>query len=52
MAFIEFNEFNEFSQDYGLDWGEPLLQNDLEDILHAKLNLSYKKYKLTDVDYF
>ena len=47
MAFIEFNEFNEFSQDYGLDWGEPLLETDLEDILDAKLNLSYKDYKVT-----
>jgi len=41
MAFIEWNEFNEFSMDYGIDWQEPLLENDLEDILDAKLNLSY-----------
>ena len=52
MAFIEFNEFNEFTQSYGLDWGEPLLETDLEDILDAKLNLSYKDYKLTKQDYF
>lgn len=52
MAFIEFNEFNEFSREYGLDWGEPLLENDLEDILDAKLNLSYKRYRLTEDDYF
>ena len=31
MAFIEFNEFNEFSLAYGLDWGEPISDNDLED---------------------
>jgi hypothetical protein len=31
MAFIEFNEFNEFSKEHGLDWSEPLLENDLED---------------------
>jgi len=37
---------------YNLDWGEPLLENDLEDILDAKINLSYKDYVLTDEDYF
>ena len=30
MAFIEFNEFNEFCKDYGFDWGEALIENDLE----------------------
>jgi len=29
-----------------------LLDSDLEDVLDAKLNLSYKKYKLTEDDYF
>ena len=52
MAFIEFNEFNEFVLDYGIDFGEPLLETDLEDILDAKLNLSYKDYKITKYDYF
>jgi hypothetical protein len=52
MAFIEFNEFNEFSQEYGINWNEALLESDLEDILDAKLNLSYKDYKLTSDDYF
>lgn len=52
MAFIEFNEFNEFSMEYGVDWNEPLLENDLEDILDAKLNLSYKDYQLSDQDFF
>ena len=52
MAFIEFNEFNEFCLDYGIDFGEALLETDLEDILDAKLNLSYKDYKLTKYDYF
>ena len=52
MAFIEFNEFNEFSQEYGINWNENLLETDLEDILDAKLNLSYKDYKLTEADYF
>mmetsp|Transcript_6749 Transcript_6749/g.10850 ORF Transcript_6749/g.10850 Transcript_6749/m.10850 type:complete len:155 (-) Transcript_6749:394-858(-) len=52
MAFIEFNEFNEFTMSYGLDWGEPLLANDLEEILDAKLNLSYRDYKLSKYDYY
>lgn len=52
MAFIEFNEFNEFSLDHGLSWGEALLENDLEDQLDAKINLSYKDYKVTSADYF
>jgi hypothetical protein len=52
MAFIEFNEFNEFSIDYDLKWGEPLLETDLEDILDAKNNLSYKDYTVTEADYF
>lgn len=52
MAFIEFNEFNEFSMEYGLNWNEALAENDLEDILDAKINLSYKDYKVTEADYF
>jgi Ca2+-binding EF-hand superfamily protein len=31
MAFIEFNEFNEFCMEFDIDWGEKLLENDLED---------------------
>lgn len=52
MAFIEFNEFNEFCMGFDIDFQEPLLENDLEDILDAKLNLSYKDFKLSKVDYF
>jgi hypothetical protein len=52
MAFIEFNEFNEFSNQYGIDWNEEVLETDLEDVLEAKLNLSYKDYKVTKKDYF
>ena len=52
MAFIEFNEFNEFCLEHGIDWGEALLENDLEEVLDAKLNQSYKQYKLTEADYF
>jgi len=53
MAFIEFNELNEFSLDFDFKWGEPLLETDLEDILDAKINLSYKDYIVTpEVDFF
>ena len=52
MAFIEFNEFNEFCLLYGINWGEEVKENDLEDILDAKLNLSYKDYRVTKSDYF
>ena len=52
FAFIEFNEFNEFTQEYDIDWNEKLLETDLEDILDAKINLSYKDYQLTKDDYF
>jgi len=38
--------------EYGLDWKEALLENDLEDILDAKINLSYKDYQITEADYF
>jgi hypothetical protein len=30
MAFIEFNEFNEFTTQYGSNWNEALIENDLE----------------------
>ena len=52
MAFIEFNEFNEFCLEYGINWGEALKENDLEDILDAKLNQSYTDYRVTKNDYF
>jgi len=52
MAFIEFNEFNEFSMEYGLNWNESLKENDMEDILDAKINLSYKDYIVSGADYF
>lgn len=47
MAFIEFNELNEFSRAYNLSWGEPVLDTDMEAILEAKINQSYKDYKLS-----
>lgn len=52
MAFIEFNEFNEFCMPYQIDFGEPLLETDLEDILDEKINLSYHDYKVTKRDWF
>lgn len=38
--------------EYDFDWGEPLIEGDLEDILDAKINLSYKDYVLSKDDYF
>ena len=52
MAFIEFNEFNEFSMEYNINWNEKLAENDLEDILDAEINLSYKDYTIVEQDYF
>ena len=52
MAYICFNEFNEFCMVYDINWGEPLDANDTEAILDRKLNLSYKDYKVTKSDYF
>ena len=52
MAYIEFNEFNEFCMQYGINWGEPLIENDNEAILDARLNVSYRDYKLSSQDYF
>jgi|TARA_B110001450_G_scaffold210568_1_gene201840 hypothetical protein len=48
MAFIEFNEFNEFSMEYNINWNEKLAENDLEDILDAEINLSYKDYTIVE----
>ena len=52
MAFIEFNEWNEFCMEFDIDWGEKLLENDLENELEMKLNLSYKDYIVTKNDFF
>ena len=53
MAFIEFNEFNEFCGEYGIDWGEPLSENDLEDQLDRMINQSHKDYVIDEKhDYF
>jgi hypothetical protein len=52
MAFIEFSEFNEFTSDYGMNWGEEPEENDLESQLEIKMNQSYKDYKVTEDDYF
>jgi len=52
MAFIEFNEFNEFCMPYGIDFGEDLLETDLEDILDEKINMSYHDYRVTKKDWY
>jgi hypothetical protein len=52
MAFIVFSEFNEFSMEYGINWNEKLPEEALEDIIEAKMNLSYKDYTVTPNDLF
>lgn len=52
MAFIEFNEFNEFCMQFQIDFQEPLLETDLEDLLEEKINLSYQDYKVTKKDWY
>ena len=53
LAYVEFNEFNEFMQSYGYTgFNEPLIENDNEAILEHKLNVSFKNYKVTKKDYF
>ena len=52
LGFIEFNEFNEFCMQYGISFNEPLLENDLEDQLERRNNISYIDYKVQKEDYF
>jgi len=52
MAFIEYNEINEFSMKYNIDWKEALIENDIEAIIDKKHNISYLDYRITDKDYF
>jgi calpain, invertebrate len=52
MAYIQFNHFNEFSELYGLNWGEPVLEDPEEEKLEKDLNVSYKDYKVTEEDLF
>ena len=33
IAFVEFNEFNKFCLNYGIDWDEEIIENDIKDIL-------------------
>ena len=52
LAYIVFNEFNEFGMEHGLNFGEEIEDSDLEDILDAKNNISYLDYKVSKYDYF
>jgi len=51
FAFIEFNEFNEFCMEFGINFGEELVETDLEDMLDQKINTSYMDYKISKDDY-
>jgi len=37
---------------YGINWGEPVLEDDTEAILEENHNLSYQDYKCSAKDYF
>jgi len=53
FAFIEFNEFNEFCDNYKINLGVPIEANDKESILEEKMNVSYKQYIIDpSKDYF
>lgn len=52
MAFIEFNEFNEFLQEYGYNTNEPVIVDDEEHKLELAQELSYMDYEVTEADYF
>ena len=47
MAFIEFNEFNEFLRDFGYMTGKAVDEDDLEAEMERRAAISYKEY---DVD--
>ena len=47
MAYIEFNNFNEFCMDFEMDWGEPVHKEDSDDVLEYQLNISYSDYQLS-----
>jgi hypothetical protein len=53
LAYIDYWEFVEFTESYGVQFDEPERPElDTEAILDAKLNVSYKDYKLSKSDYF
>ena len=52
VAYIDFNQFNKFSVQNGISWGEYLMENDSENIFKAQLNQSFRDYKLSVEDYF
>ena len=52
MAYIEFNEFNEFLRDFGYDTGIEVIEEDDEAELERKAAISPKDYVVTPEDYF
>jgi hypothetical protein len=38
--------------EYGIDWDEEIIHNDLEDILQYNLDVSFTQYKITSKDFF
>jgi len=53
LAYIDYWEFVEFMEDYGVVFEEPERpEMDTEAIVEAQLNISYLDYKLTKADQF
>jgi len=53
LAYIDYWEFVEFCETYEIYYDEPDRPlNDTEAIMDARLNISYRDYKLTKADYF
>lgn len=53
LAYIDYWEFVEFCEMYEIYFDEPDRPlNDTEAIMEARLNISYRDYKLTKADYF
>lgn len=53
LAYFDYWEFVEFMEGYGVEFDEPERPElDTEELVQAKLNISYKDYKLTKSDYF
>ena len=52
LAYIDFNEFRKFCNDYNIDMGESLSLEDKEDLLEEQENVSFKDYIITEKDKF
>ena len=52
LAYIDFNEFRKFCNDYNIDLGESLNLEDKEDEMEEQENVSFKDYQISEKDKF